>query len=336
MISLGGASGRLLVEAVAGDLRAFGIVVVTDIAPCRRRARRLDARLRRRAQVGRAARGRARARRQSKEEAAAASPTSRACSSSTCEEKPAPEDRRSGGGGSAGGRRDGEQLLPRDGDRGRELRHLRPRLVPLRQLRQRGRGGEGGESGEGSLQSYVYNRPAPYRRNRKFISKASCARRPTPATSSCPAARSASRSRTRTARASSRASWTLSSRGTFSGELDLPEESPLGYYNISAQTRAEPPPAPSPSRSTRSRVQGEGLDAAGPRPRGREGELHRLANYFFGAPVTRAEVKYYVYRSRDWAGGTTARAVRRARTSSAQTRGRGGGSGGGATATATR
>ncbi|HEX8118444.1 MAG TPA: MG2 domain-containing protein, partial [Pyrinomonadaceae bacterium] len=91
----------------------------------------------------------------------------------------------------------------------------------------------------------------------------------------------------------------LSTRGTFSGELDLPEETPLGYYNITASL--------------------DGYDANGsfevqeykkpeykvkvttPRQYVHAGETTRFtvsANYFFGSPVTKASVKYYVYRSR--------------------------------------
>ncbi|MCA1592882.1 MAG: hypothetical protein LC754_09580 [Acidobacteria bacterium] len=92
----------------------------------------------------------------------------------------------------------------------------------------------------------------------------------------------------------------LSTRGTFSGELDLPEEAPLGNYNINAQV-------------------GDGESASGyfevqeykkpefkvavsaPQKYANVGEKAKFsvsARYFFGAPVTRADVKYYVYRSR--------------------------------------
>ncbi|HEX8294063.1 MAG TPA: MG2 domain-containing protein, partial [Pyrinomonadaceae bacterium] len=91
----------------------------------------------------------------------------------------------------------------------------------------------------------------------------------------------------------------LSTRGTFSGELDLPEETPLGYYQVNASL--------------------DGLEASGsfevqeykkpeykvrvttPQAFVRAGEAARFnvsANYFFGSPVAKASVKYYVYRSR--------------------------------------
>ncbi|MBV8857591.1 MAG: hypothetical protein JOZ02_11720 [Acidobacteria bacterium] len=91
----------------------------------------------------------------------------------------------------------------------------------------------------------------------------------------------------------------LSTRGTFSGELDLPEETALGYYNISASL--------------------DGVEATGsfevaeykkpeykvkvttPQAYVHAGDQTRFtvsANYFFGSPVAKASVKYYVYRSR--------------------------------------
>ncbi|HEX8118305.1 MAG TPA: MG2 domain-containing protein, partial [Pyrinomonadaceae bacterium] len=91
----------------------------------------------------------------------------------------------------------------------------------------------------------------------------------------------------------------LSSRGTFSGELDLPEETPLGYYNISAalgESQAAGGFEVAEYKKPEYKVK-----VTTPQGYVRAGETTRYtvsANYFFGAPVTKATVKYYVYRSR--------------------------------------
>ncbi|HEX6622990.1 MAG TPA: MG2 domain-containing protein, partial [Pyrinomonadaceae bacterium] len=93
----------------------------------------------------------------------------------------------------------------------------------------------------------------------------------------------------------------LSTRGTFSGELDLPEESPLGYYTINAQ-------AGDASASGGFEVQEYKkpefkVKVTTPRAHVNVGEKTSFtvsARYFFGAPVARASVKYYVYRSRHY------------------------------------
>ncbi|HEV2862017.1 MAG TPA: MG2 domain-containing protein [Pyrinomonadaceae bacterium] len=99
----------------------------------------------------------------------------------------------------------------------------------------------------------------------------------------------------------------LSTRGTFSGELDLPEESPLGYYSLNAtlgdasangsfQVEEYKKPEYKVRVTTAQSFVGAGQTA----------RVTVSANYFFGAPVARAAVKYYVYRSRSygwWRGG---------------------------------
>jgi uncharacterized protein YfaS (alpha-2-macroglobulin family) len=91
----------------------------------------------------------------------------------------------------------------------------------------------------------------------------------------------------------------LSSRGTFSGELDLPEETPLGYYSISA---ALGDASASGSFEVQEYKKPEyKVKVTTPQAFVRAGEATRFtvsANYFFGSPVTKASVKYYVYRSR--------------------------------------
>ncbi|HKP71946.1 MAG TPA: MG2 domain-containing protein, partial [Pyrinomonadaceae bacterium] len=92
---------------------------------------------------------------------------------------------------------------------------------------------------------------------------------------------------------------TLSSRGTFSGELDIPEDAPLGNYTINAatgdgsatgyfQVEEYKKPEYKVSVSVPQRFA----------PVGSQVKFNVSARYFFGSPVTRADVKYYVYRER--------------------------------------
>ncbi|HLL77164.1 MAG TPA: MG2 domain-containing protein [Pyrinomonadaceae bacterium] len=92
---------------------------------------------------------------------------------------------------------------------------------------------------------------------------------------------------------------TLSSRGTFSGEFDIPEGASLGYYSITAETA-----------SGMARGSFEVLEYKKPEykvtvtapqkfiPTGTQMKFNVSARYFFGAPVARADVKYYIYRER--------------------------------------
>ncbi len=91
----------------------------------------------------------------------------------------------------------------------------------------------------------------------------------------------------------------LSSRGTFSGEVDIVDEAPLGSYSIVAK-------AGSTQINSSFEVQEYKkpefkVRVTGPKQFARVGEKVRFAveaDYFFGAPVTRADVHYYVYQSR--------------------------------------
>jgi uncharacterized protein YfaS (alpha-2-macroglobulin family) len=94
----------------------------------------------------------------------------------------------------------------------------------------------------------------------------------------------------------------LSKRGTFDGELTLPEEASLGTYSIEAETDegsstgnfevAEyKKPEYKVSVTTPQRFA----------PAGTKSRFNIDARYFFGAPVSGAEVQYYVYRSRYYA-----------------------------------
>ena len=99
---------------------------------------------------------------------------------------------------------------------------------------------------------------------------------------------------------------TLSSRGTFSGEFDLPEEAPLGSYNVKAQVGEsqatgyfEVQEYKKPEFKVNVSVQQQYVNVGAP------AKFTVSGRYFFGAPVARAEVKYYIYRSRyySWWGG---------------------------------
>ena len=91
----------------------------------------------------------------------------------------------------------------------------------------------------------------------------------------------------------------LSKNGTFNGEFTLAEEAPLGNYSIEATTEeggtngsfdvAEyKKPELKVNVSTPDRFV----------PAGTKSKFNVDARYFFGAPVVGAEVKYYIYRSR--------------------------------------
>ncbi|HZG53073.1 MAG TPA: MG2 domain-containing protein [Pyrinomonadaceae bacterium] len=92
----------------------------------------------------------------------------------------------------------------------------------------------------------------------------------------------------------------LSSRGTFSGEVDIPEDAPLGTYNIKALT-AEGGTASGYFDVQEYKKPEFKVAVSTPQrfaPTGSEVKFNVSARYFFGAPVTRAEVKYYIYRER--------------------------------------
>jgi uncharacterized protein YfaS (alpha-2-macroglobulin family) len=91
----------------------------------------------------------------------------------------------------------------------------------------------------------------------------------------------------------------LSTRGTFSGDLDLPEETPLGSYNINATVGDASSTGyfqvaeyKKPEYKVSVKTQQAYVMA------GQKAKFTVAANYYFGAPVARANVKYYVYRSR--------------------------------------
>ena len=91
----------------------------------------------------------------------------------------------------------------------------------------------------------------------------------------------------------------LSTRGTFSGDLDLADEAPLGSYNITAtvgEARASSYFEVQEYKKPEFKV-----TVKGPKEFAAVGEKVQFivnANYFFGAPVTKAGVHYYIYRQR--------------------------------------
>ena len=91
----------------------------------------------------------------------------------------------------------------------------------------------------------------------------------------------------------------LSKRGTFDGELTLTEEAPLGVYRIDAET--EEGSAGGSFDVAEYKKPEYKVNVTTPKrfaPAGSKSSFDIDARYFFGAPLAGAEVKYYVYRSR--------------------------------------
>ncbi|HEX6718627.1 MAG TPA: MG2 domain-containing protein [Pyrinomonadaceae bacterium] len=91
----------------------------------------------------------------------------------------------------------------------------------------------------------------------------------------------------------------LSDRGTFSGQLDIGDEAPLGSYNITAsidEVRAsgyfEVQEYKKPEFKVTVKTPQQFVAV------GQKVQFRINANYFFGAPVTNADVHYYVYKQR--------------------------------------
>jgi len=94
----------------------------------------------------------------------------------------------------------------------------------------------------------------------------------------------------------------LTARGTFSGELELSEEAPLGNYRVVAEADGgsssgdfQVAEYKKPEYKVKVSAPGKFL------PAGATTKFTIDARYFFGAPVANAEVKYYIYRSRYYA-----------------------------------
>ena len=91
----------------------------------------------------------------------------------------------------------------------------------------------------------------------------------------------------------------LSDRGTFSAQLDLGEEAPLGSYNLTA-TIGDAKSSGYFEVQEYKKPEFK-VTVKGPKDFAAVGEKVRFnisANYFFGAPVTNADVHYYIYKQR--------------------------------------
>ncbi len=96
----------------------------------------------------------------------------------------------------------------------------------------------------------------------------------------------------------------LSARGTFKGEVDVAEEAPLGSYRINAEVSGgsasgsfEVAEYKKPEYKVTVSAPGKYVQA------GQKTNFSVDAKYFFGSPVANAEVKYYIYRSRYYLWG---------------------------------
>ncbi|MDQ6653810.1 MAG: MG2 domain-containing protein, partial [Acidobacteriota bacterium] len=97
---------------------------------------------------------------------------------------------------------------------------------------------------------------------------------------------------------------TISPRGTFNGQLELSEEAALGSYRIAAEVDGETASGSfevaeykKPEYKVTVSAPGKFVQA------GQKATFSIDARYFFGSPVANAEVKYYIYRSRYYAWG---------------------------------
>ena len=94
----------------------------------------------------------------------------------------------------------------------------------------------------------------------------------------------------------------LSARGTFNGELEISEEAALGNYRIVAEV--EGGTSAGSFEVAEYKKPEYKVKVSAPKKFIQAGQKIRFsidARYFFGAPVTNAEVKYYIYRSRYYA-----------------------------------
>ncbi len=101
-------------------------------------------------------------------------------------------------------------------------------------------------------------------------------------------------------------SLTLSSRGTFSGEVEVADEAPLGTYNITAELGEDKASGSFDVQEYKKPEFKASVTIAQKYANvGEHAKFNVSARYFFGAPVARADVKYYIYRARaySWWGG---------------------------------
>ncbi|MGH9941528.1 MAG: alpha-2-macroglobulin family protein [Pyrinomonadaceae bacterium] len=161
--------------------------------------------------------------------------------------------------------------------------------------------GYDGDNSSG-LTSYIYTDRPVYRPNQKVYFKGILRRRNEAGGYTLPAgAVNVSVEDTNGAKLFER-ELTLSSRGTFSGEADIPEEAALGSYNVSV-TATDGGTASAYFEVQEYKKPEYKVSVTTPQkfvPVGQQIQFNVSARYFFGAPVTRADVKYYIYRSRHY------------------------------------
>ncbi|HVF57107.1 MAG TPA: MG2 domain-containing protein [Pyrinomonadaceae bacterium] len=320
MISLGRREpGVYLVEAVNGDLRAFGIAIVTDIALVQKSSsdgqmlvyavdRKTGApREGTRVQIVKGkedvkdgvtdAQGLLRFQFEKKKAAAA----------NADEEEPTDAEGEEAGGDAAAG---GDEAAAEPTDNSYLITATAGESFAISDLDSyyfagSGEDEEGSASG-GTLTSYIYTDRPVYRPEQKVYFKG-ILRQLTEAGYKLTAEQTVTVSiQDQTGGRIYEQAMALSSRGTFSGELDLPEETPLGTYNINAQigdasatgyfeVQEYKKPEFKVSATTSQKFVNVGERA----------KFTVSARYYFGAPVTRADVKYYIHRARSyaWFGG---------------------------------
>jgi alpha-2-macroglobulin len=90
----------------------------------------------------------------------------------------------------------------------------------------------------------------------------------------------------------------LSKRGTFNGNFTLAEEAPLGTYRVEAETEEGSSSGTFDVAEYKKPEYKVNVSTQRFAPAGSKSTFNIDARYFFGAPVSGAEVHYYVYRSR--------------------------------------
>jgi uncharacterized protein YfaS (alpha-2-macroglobulin family) len=162
-----------------------------------------------------------------------------------------------------------------------------------------GGGGEGDEEGGGGdLTSFVYTDRPVYRTNQKVYFKGILRKRSEKGYQLPKGAVTVSIEDPNSAKIYEQ-QVTLSSRGTFSGEVNIDEDAPLGTYSVVAES--EDGSARGGFEVMEYKKPEYKVTVSAPQkflPVGSATKFTVSARYFFGSPVTKADVKYYVYRER--------------------------------------
>ncbi|HYE15591.1 MAG TPA: MG2 domain-containing protein [Pyrinomonadaceae bacterium] len=309
MISLGRREpGVYLIEAVNGDLRAFGVTIVTDIATVQKTSpdgSMLVYAVERKSGAPREG-VRVEVLRAKQPVVSGVTDGQGLLSLKVVDRKKEEEKRRAAeeaaeaeeeGGAAA----EGEQPIEEPVDNSYLVMATQGDNFAISDLDSYYFGGEGEEGGAESLKSYLYTDRPVYRPEQKVYFKGIMRER-TEGGYRLPAGRTVSVTVDAPDGSSVyQGELALSSRGTFSGEFDLPEESALGSYNINAQL--DDASASGYFDVQEYKKPEYKVKVTTPQAYVRTGERTKFtvtANYYFGSPVARAAVKYYVYRSRDY------------------------------------